>query len=52
MYYHFIPASSDGGFSVTDHKNVNKDLGTWNDIRFIIESCKHNGRLNFEPFFN
>ena len=28
----FYPSSSDGGFSVTDHKNVNKDLGTWNDI--------------------
>ena len=31
----FYPASSDGGFSVTDHKNVNKDLGTWNDIRLL-----------------
>ena len=29
----FYPSSSDGGFSVTDHKNVNKDLGTWHDIR-------------------
>ena len=31
----FYPSSSDGGFSVTDHKNVNKDLGTWNDIRLL-----------------
>ena len=31
----FYPSSSDGGFSVTDHKNVNKDLGTWNDIRSL-----------------
>ena len=31
----FYPSSSDGGFSVTDHKNVNKDLGTWNDIRLM-----------------
>jgi len=31
----FYPSSSDGGFSVTDHKNVNKDLGTWHDIRSL-----------------
>ncbi len=31
----FYPSSSDGGFSVTDHKNVNKDLGTWSDIRLL-----------------
>ena len=31
----FYPSSSDGGFSVTDHKNVNKDLGTWRDIRSL-----------------
>ena len=31
----FYPSSSDGGFSVTDHKNVNKDFGTWHDIRSL-----------------
>ena len=31
----FYPSSSDGGFSVTDHKNVNKELGTWHDIRSL-----------------
>ena len=31
----FYPSSSDGGFSVTDHKNVNKELGTWYDIRSL-----------------
>ena len=47
----FYPSSSDGGFSVTDHKNVNKDLGTWNDIS-LLSNHVNNGRLNFEPFFN
>ncbi len=31
----FYPSSSDGGFSVTDHKNVSKNLGTWSDIRLL-----------------
>ena len=29
----FYPASSDGGFSVTNHKSVNKDFGSWKDIK-------------------
>ena len=29
----FYPASSDGGFSVTNHKSVNKDFGSWRDIK-------------------
>ena len=32
----FYPSSSDGGFSVTDHKNVSKNLGTWSDIRCLL----------------
>ena len=35
----FYPSSSDGGFSVTDHKNVNKDLGTWHDIRLLSKNA-------------
>lgn len=31
----FFPYSSDDGFSVIDYRQVNQDLGDWNDIRRI-----------------
>ncbi len=31
----FFPYSSDDGFSVIDYRQVNRDLGTWDDVRAI-----------------
>jgi len=34
----FFPASSDGGFSVTDFRSVNPQLGTWEDIEALEQT--------------
>jgi sucrose phosphorylase len=34
----FFPWSSDGGFSITDFRAVNPELGTWEDIAALEES--------------
>ena len=36
----FFPYSSDDGFSVVDHRQVNPDLGTWDDIRRIASRSR------------
>lgn len=33
----FFPYSSDDGFSVVDYKEVNKDLGSWQDVERVSE---------------
>jgi sucrose phosphorylase len=44
----FFPYSSDDGFSVIDYKAVNPDLGDWNDIHALRESCN----LMFDAVIN
>ena len=36
----FFPYSSDDGFAVIDYKIVNKDLGSWSDIKKIAKQFK------------
>ncbi|MBN2330173.1 MAG: sugar phosphorylase [Candidatus Omnitrophica bacterium] len=36
----FFPSSSDDGFSVIDYKQVDPELGSWDDIRSIAESFR------------
>lgn len=36
----FFPYSSDDGFSVIDYRQVNPELGEWNDIEAIADSYK------------
>ena len=35
----FYPASSDGGFAVSDHRSVDPRLGRWDDITDLSETC-------------
>ena len=44
----FYPFSSDGGFSVTDYRAVNPDLGNWADI----ESLQEHFQLMFDMVLN
>ncbi|MCC6861768.1 MAG: hypothetical protein IT158_24570 [Bryobacterales bacterium] len=44
----FFPYTSDAGFSITDFRSVDPQLGSWKDIRQIGESC----RLMFDAVFN
>jgi glycosidase len=44
----FYPYSSDDGFSVTNYRQVNPDLGTWEDIARL----NHNYHLMFDAVIN
>lgn len=44
----FFPYSSDDGFSVIDYRQVDPDLGTWEDIRALGRHCK----LMFDAVIN
>ena len=44
----FYPYTSDDGFSVTDYRRVNPDLGDWNDIAALDEHFK----LMFDAVIN
>lgn len=44
----FFPYSSDRGFAVTDYRQVDPDLGTWDDIN----SLKDDFKLMFDGVFN
>jgi glycosidase len=44
----FFPYSSDDGFSVVDYKQVNPDLGSWEDI----DGLKNNYNLMFDAVIN
>lgn len=52
----FFPASSDGGFSVTDYRQVDPAYGTWDDIRrlagpwrlmadLVVNHCSRKSRM-------
>ena len=36
----YFPSSSDGGFSIMDYKEVDPELGTWEDIRNIAKDYR------------
>ncbi len=44
----FYPYSSDDGFSVTDYRQVNPEIGSWDDIEFLAQ--KYN--LMFDAVIN
>lgn len=44
----FYPYSSDDGFSVIDYRQVDKGLGTWDDIKLLSE----NFRIMFDAVIN
>lgn len=44
----FFPYSSDDGFSIIDYRQVNRALGTWNDIN----NLKNNYKLMFDAVIN
>lgn len=44
----FFPYTSDQGFSITDYRTVNPEVGSWEDIRRLGSSC----RLMFDGVFN
>jgi len=44
----FFPYSSDDGFSVIDYKEVNSEMGTWEDLQDLRECCN----LMFDAVIN
>jgi len=44
----FFPYTSDGGFSITDFRSVDPQMGSWQDIHQIGQAC----RLMFDAVFN
>ena len=45
----FYPASSDGGFAITDHQAVDPRLGSWADISDLSRTLHRHGRPRREP---